>query len=627
MGGFVLDYTRHSTNLECPSFTIEGILRTAKTEPKLLDFSQASIEDKSRTDGLSKLFVCTQASYMVLQILGRIKEHLPITLLKVNTMCHVLCAFAMYGFWFHKPMDVKQTISIQPDWAQDLDAIWSMRRRKFSAMRQKPGTASRISEREVFNHYRVETLYQLVRGNTKYEVVTQAPDQLPVPHTNGMTRRCVQCQRPRHLGVQYPQSALHHRRHSSTDLAVAKSSSKLMGHGPSFRDRRRLFNPSATDVELDSLSSDEMPLFTVSNMSENEMDPRSSDLSITLTKPSRTFSGTSGNVEGSAPEDIFNTPQLASDTDSLFPAAGLPEEVVLGLVQEDALCIPSPEAWLEQVIIEREKSTNISDTAKNWEGPGFVLVWHSCDPSMTDQSVKDRLSHSKLWIQVRWVVLVKGYKSDKCYFGETTTSTRADVLFLDPFLDFANATGGMEILRAVQLNAAGSRRWELAFDTACELQSKKALGENPTSYEDVVMTVMSHFTFPTATERELWRISCLIIACSGALATPAFVVFLYLERNTFPHSLYDDEPDQEPNEETAEIAANLIVPTWTRPSRGLVSELIEFFLLMFYLLVSLLVCCYVAARLFIGIEAFASLRLLPMQAYQTPSRTDVLLHR
>jgi len=123
MGGFVLDHTKYSTKLECPSFTMDGILYTARTEPELLDFSRELIDDRSRADGLSKLLVCTQVSYMILQVLGRFKEHLPITLLEVNTICHVLCALVMYGFWFNKPLDVNQTISVQPSWAQDLDAI------------------------------------------------------------------------------------------------------------------------------------------------------------------------------------------------------------------------------------------------------------------------------------------------------------------------------------------------------------------------------------------------------------------------------------------------------------------------------------------------------------------------
>jgi hypothetical protein len=113
IGGFVLDHSGRSSKIECPSLTPEAIVRTASQEPELLDVSQASIEDRSRSDGFGKILVCIQASYLILEVLGRLVSHLPVTLLELNTLTHVICALAMYCFWFNKPLDANQTMSIR----------------------------------------------------------------------------------------------------------------------------------------------------------------------------------------------------------------------------------------------------------------------------------------------------------------------------------------------------------------------------------------------------------------------------------------------------------------------------------------------------------------------------------
>ncbi|KAI1325449.1 hypothetical protein F5Y16DRAFT_264878 [Xylariaceae sp. FL0255] len=63
-----------------------------------------SIEDKSKANDMAKGVVLIQAFWMLVQVVGRLAFRLPVTLLEVNTVAHVLCAFAMYLFWWHKPL-------------------------------------------------------------------------------------------------------------------------------------------------------------------------------------------------------------------------------------------------------------------------------------------------------------------------------------------------------------------------------------------------------------------------------------------------------------------------------------------------------------------------------------------
>ncbi|KAI4869476.1 hypothetical protein F4820DRAFT_455816 [Hypoxylon rubiginosum] len=62
------------------------------------------IEDKSKANDLAKAIVLVQASWMLIQVVGRLASKLPVTPLEVNTVAHVLCAFLMYLFWWNKPL-------------------------------------------------------------------------------------------------------------------------------------------------------------------------------------------------------------------------------------------------------------------------------------------------------------------------------------------------------------------------------------------------------------------------------------------------------------------------------------------------------------------------------------------
>ena len=76
--------------------------------------TKRDIEDKSKADAVTKILSCLQAAWLMLQIIGRVKQALPVTELETNTLAHVICAFLIYVLWFRKPYRIghPQTIDL-----------------------------------------------------------------------------------------------------------------------------------------------------------------------------------------------------------------------------------------------------------------------------------------------------------------------------------------------------------------------------------------------------------------------------------------------------------------------------------------------------------------------------------
>lgn len=126
MGGL-----RIKTNSDCIptyeklSLTAEGV-RLLSFLGRLPEVDEENIMDKSKADGLAKFLVVLQAGWMILDTLARVQQNLSVTLLEINTMGHVVCAFALYGLWWSKPLDIKDPISIPHEEWQDkyISLMW-----------------------------------------------------------------------------------------------------------------------------------------------------------------------------------------------------------------------------------------------------------------------------------------------------------------------------------------------------------------------------------------------------------------------------------------------------------------------------------------------------------------------
>ncbi|EPE26362.1 hypothetical protein GLAREA_02274 [Glarea lozoyensis ATCC 20868] len=132
MGGFAFDSDLDNGGQEfiqgSPSlrFTSHAILALARLD-KLPNVSTEEISDKSKADGLAKCLVCLQASWMLLQTLGRLIAGLPITLLEINTVGHCLCVLAIYLIWWNKPLHVLEPITLTGEFMRGFTSYAFMR--------------------------------------------------------------------------------------------------------------------------------------------------------------------------------------------------------------------------------------------------------------------------------------------------------------------------------------------------------------------------------------------------------------------------------------------------------------------------------------------------------------------
>ncbi len=70
------------------------------------------ISDKTKADLITKMVVCVQAGWFIVQCIARVAQHLPLSLLEIHVLTHVFVALLMYLFWFAKPYDVASPIVV-----------------------------------------------------------------------------------------------------------------------------------------------------------------------------------------------------------------------------------------------------------------------------------------------------------------------------------------------------------------------------------------------------------------------------------------------------------------------------------------------------------------------------------
>ena len=83
-----------------------------------IDFSsfavptEAEIKDKGKSDWLAKFIVLLQTSWFVMQCIARAIEHLPVTHLEIVTLAYAAMNFAIYVFWWNKPLNVDRPVRV-----------------------------------------------------------------------------------------------------------------------------------------------------------------------------------------------------------------------------------------------------------------------------------------------------------------------------------------------------------------------------------------------------------------------------------------------------------------------------------------------------------------------------------
>lgn len=85
------------------------------------------ILDKGKASVLTKLIICGQVGWMVLQLIGRQASGFSMTLIELDTLIHILIAAIVYWLWWHKPLDVCEPILLDISVTGKMESEWSER--------------------------------------------------------------------------------------------------------------------------------------------------------------------------------------------------------------------------------------------------------------------------------------------------------------------------------------------------------------------------------------------------------------------------------------------------------------------------------------------------------------------
>lgn len=83
---------------------------------KLDAITPAAIEDRSKADGVAKIFTIVQTSWFLLACLARLIQHISITSLELSTIAFVVCTIGTNIMWWSKPKDVIVPIVLNIDY-------------------------------------------------------------------------------------------------------------------------------------------------------------------------------------------------------------------------------------------------------------------------------------------------------------------------------------------------------------------------------------------------------------------------------------------------------------------------------------------------------------------------------
>ncbi|KAJ7873188.1 hypothetical protein B0H13DRAFT_1633587, partial [Mycena leptocephala] len=105
MGGFV-SRTGH------PIVTIKQLTDNKEYMSAIHDVKADDINDKSKSNALSKGVALSQGLWFMTQCIARHSQHLPVTQLEVATLAFAVVNVFIWFLWWAKPLDVEQPITI-----------------------------------------------------------------------------------------------------------------------------------------------------------------------------------------------------------------------------------------------------------------------------------------------------------------------------------------------------------------------------------------------------------------------------------------------------------------------------------------------------------------------------------
>ena len=109
MGGFALVIDGQSTHTLRPN-ELQSLSDSDRIN--FPEITENEIQDRSKSDSLSKGIVVVQTGWFALQCIARHVERLPVTQVEMMTLTFAMNNFATYWFWWNKP---KSPSSPPPD--------------------------------------------------------------------------------------------------------------------------------------------------------------------------------------------------------------------------------------------------------------------------------------------------------------------------------------------------------------------------------------------------------------------------------------------------------------------------------------------------------------------------------
>lgn len=91
-----------------------------KDRPQDLNFKEIELDirDRSKRNGVLKVFTCLQATWLLIETVVRFAQHQPVSELEVTTCSYIVCALVTYGCWLSKPYGVERRITLRLDGAR-----------------------------------------------------------------------------------------------------------------------------------------------------------------------------------------------------------------------------------------------------------------------------------------------------------------------------------------------------------------------------------------------------------------------------------------------------------------------------------------------------------------------------
>ena len=131
--------------------TPAGALELAKLD-LLEPISANVIDDKTKADPITKLVVCIQAGWFILQSIARVSQSLPLTLIEIHVLAHGSVALLMYLFWFRKPYDALSPFVITSQEVVDIAVLFSLHQPPNSMSKGNKSTVNRTDYRYQEKH-------------------------------------------------------------------------------------------------------------------------------------------------------------------------------------------------------------------------------------------------------------------------------------------------------------------------------------------------------------------------------------------------------------------------------------------------------------------------------------------